>query len=148
RRRDPGRAGPGQLRRHGTARPARAVHGRAGRRVGATLRTRGRPPRRSRLAAKGVAQGGSAPKARVGRAEAQGGSAPKGRVGRVEAQGGSAPKARVGRVEAMSVIKQARRARMASTVLATAPRNVKDATLEAMADALLAGTREIVAANA
>jgi len=48
----------------------------------------------------------------------------------------------------MSVSEQARRARTASTVLATAPRKVKDAALEAMADALLAGTREIIAANA
>jgi glutamate-5-semialdehyde dehydrogenase len=45
------------------------------------------------------------------------------------------------------VTEQARRARTASTVLATAPRKVKDAALEAMADALLAGTREIIAAN-
>jgi glutamate-5-semialdehyde dehydrogenase len=45
------------------------------------------------------------------------------------------------------VTEQARRARTASTVLATAPRKVKDAALRAMADALVAGTTEILAAN-
>jgi glutamate-5-semialdehyde dehydrogenase len=48
---------------------------------------------------------------------------------------------------AVSVTEQARRARTASTVLATAPRKVKDAALRAMADALVASTTEILAAN-
>ncbi|BCJ64634.1 glutamate-5-semialdehyde dehydrogenase [Polymorphospora rubra] len=48
----------------------------------------------------------------------------------------------------MSVIEQARRAREAAAELATAPRKVKDAALHAMADALVARTEEIVAANA
>jgi glutamate-5-semialdehyde dehydrogenase len=47
----------------------------------------------------------------------------------------------------VSVTEQARRARTASTVLATAPRKVKDEALRAMAEALVAGTREIIAAN-
>jgi glutamate-5-semialdehyde dehydrogenase len=47
----------------------------------------------------------------------------------------------------VSVTEQARRARVASTVLATAPRKVKDAALLAMADALVAGTGQIIAAN-
>ncbi|WP_213453090.1 glutamate-5-semialdehyde dehydrogenase [Rhizomonospora bruguierae] len=48
----------------------------------------------------------------------------------------------------MSVTEQARRARAAATELATAPRTVKDAALNAMADALVAATEPIVAANA
>src|SRR5690242_20639417 len=48
---------------------------------------------------------------------------------------------------AVSVTEQARRARTASTALATAPRKVKDAALRAMADALVASTTEILAAN-
>ena len=42
----------------------------------------------------------------------------------------------------------ARRARVAARALASAPRAVKDGALHAMADALVAGTQEIVAANA
>ncbi len=42
----------------------------------------------------------------------------------------------------------ARRARVAASVLALAPRGVKDAALHAMADALLAATAELVDANA
>ncbi|HWG97875.1 MAG TPA: glutamate-5-semialdehyde dehydrogenase [Pilimelia sp.] len=49
---------------------------------------------------------------------------------------------------AAGVPEQARRARVAATALATAPRTRKDAALHAMADALLAGTAEILAANA
>jgi glutamate-5-semialdehyde dehydrogenase len=47
----------------------------------------------------------------------------------------------------MSTLDQARRARDAATGLATATRAVKDAALVAMADALVAGTPEILAAN-
>jgi glutamate-5-semialdehyde dehydrogenase len=47
----------------------------------------------------------------------------------------------------MSVIEQARRARDAADVLATATRTVKDAALFAMADELVARTEEIVSAN-
>ncbi|PZM96685.1 MAG: glutamate-5-semialdehyde dehydrogenase [Actinobacteria bacterium] len=47
----------------------------------------------------------------------------------------------------MSVNEQARRARAAANELATAKRAVKDAALLAMADALVARTSEIVAAN-
>src|SRR6185369_13575161 len=47
----------------------------------------------------------------------------------------------------MSVVAQAKRARVASTALATATRKAKDATLLAMADALLAGTQKILKAN-
>jgi glutamate-5-semialdehyde dehydrogenase len=47
----------------------------------------------------------------------------------------------------VSVPEQARRARSASTVLATAPRKVKDAALLAMADALVARAAEIITAN-
>ena len=48
----------------------------------------------------------------------------------------------------MSVVEQARRARDAAEALAVAPRTVKDAALHAMADALVARTPEILAANA
>ena len=48
----------------------------------------------------------------------------------------------------MNVTEQARRARDAATSLATATRTTKDAALHAMADALVARTPEIVAANA
>ncbi len=48
----------------------------------------------------------------------------------------------------MSVIEQAGRARVAATELATLTRAAKDAALHAMADALVARTAEIVAANA
>lgn len=48
----------------------------------------------------------------------------------------------------MSVVEQARRARDAAEVLATATRTAKDAALHAMADALVARTPEILAANA
>jgi glutamate-5-semialdehyde dehydrogenase len=47
----------------------------------------------------------------------------------------------------MSVAEQAKRARAASTVLATATRTAKDATLRAMGDALVAGTDKILEAN-
>ena len=47
----------------------------------------------------------------------------------------------------MSVAEQARRARDAAKALATATRTVKDAALVAMADALVARTPEILAAN-
>jgi glutamate-5-semialdehyde dehydrogenase len=47
----------------------------------------------------------------------------------------------------MSVIEQARRAREAANVLATATRATKDAALHAMADALLARTARILEAN-
>ncbi len=46
------------------------------------------------------------------------------------------------------VLEAARRARVAATVLRPLTRNVKDAALEAMADALVARSAEIVAANA
>jgi glutamate-5-semialdehyde dehydrogenase len=46
-----------------------------------------------------------------------------------------------------TVVKQAERARVAATALATATRRAKDDTLDAMAGALLAGTKEILAAN-
>lgn len=48
----------------------------------------------------------------------------------------------------MSVAEQGRRAREAATGLATARRSAKDAALLAMADALVTGTPEILAANA
>jgi glutamate-5-semialdehyde dehydrogenase len=48
----------------------------------------------------------------------------------------------------MSTIEQARRAREASTALATLTRTTKDAALHAMADALVARTPEILTANA
>jgi glutamate-5-semialdehyde dehydrogenase len=48
----------------------------------------------------------------------------------------------------MNVNEQARRARTAAGTLATATRAVKDRALHAMADALLARTKEILAANA
>ena len=48
----------------------------------------------------------------------------------------------------MSVVEQARRARDAAEALAVATRTVKDAALVAMADALVARTPEILAANA
>jgi glutamate-5-semialdehyde dehydrogenase len=48
----------------------------------------------------------------------------------------------------MSVVEQARRARDAAETLAVATRTVKDAALVAMADALVARTPEILAANA
>ena len=48
----------------------------------------------------------------------------------------------------MSVVEQARRARDAAEALATATRTVKDAALHAMADALVARTPEVLAANA
>jgi glutamate-5-semialdehyde dehydrogenase len=47
----------------------------------------------------------------------------------------------------MSVVEQARRARTAAAVLATATRAEKDAALRAMADALVARTGEILTAN-
>ena len=47
----------------------------------------------------------------------------------------------------MSVHEQARRAKRAATVLATATRSTKDAALRAMADALTAGSAVILAAN-
>ncbi|MEV4810575.1 glutamate-5-semialdehyde dehydrogenase [Micromonospora avicenniae] len=47
----------------------------------------------------------------------------------------------------MSVTEQARRARVAAEALAVATRTTKDATLHAMADALVARTPEILAAN-
>jgi len=47
----------------------------------------------------------------------------------------------------MSVAEQAKRARAASTVLATATRTAKDATLRAMGDALVADTDKILEAN-
>ena len=47
----------------------------------------------------------------------------------------------------MSVVEQAKRAREASTVLATAPRKAKDAALRAIADALVGRTEEILNAN-
>jgi glutamate-5-semialdehyde dehydrogenase len=46
-----------------------------------------------------------------------------------------------------TVAEQAKRARVAATALATATRKTKDDTLAAMADALIAGTKEILAAN-
>ncbi|HEX5596758.1 MAG TPA: glutamate-5-semialdehyde dehydrogenase [Micromonosporaceae bacterium] len=48
----------------------------------------------------------------------------------------------------MSVMEQARRAREAANELATVPRLAKDAALHAMADALVARTPQILAANA
>jgi glutamate-5-semialdehyde dehydrogenase len=48
----------------------------------------------------------------------------------------------------MSVVAQAKRARVASTALVTATRKAKDAALLAMGDALLASTKEILTANA
>jgi glutamate-5-semialdehyde dehydrogenase len=47
----------------------------------------------------------------------------------------------------MSVQEQGQRARVAATALATAGRATKDAALSAMADALVAGTAEILSAN-
>ncbi len=47
----------------------------------------------------------------------------------------------------MSVLDQARRARAAAVTLATAPRATKDAALHAMAEALLAGAPDVLAAN-
>jgi glutamate-5-semialdehyde dehydrogenase len=47
----------------------------------------------------------------------------------------------------MSVQEQGQRARVAATALATAGRAAKDAALAAMADALVAGTAEILSAN-
>ena len=49
---------------------------------------------------------------------------------------------------AAQVLATARRAKAASRVLATATRSTKDAALHALADALIASTPEIVAANA
>jgi len=49
---------------------------------------------------------------------------------------------------AAQVVATARRAKVASRVLATATRSTKDAALHALADALVASTVEIVAANA
>ena len=49
---------------------------------------------------------------------------------------------------AVQVLATARRAKVASRVLATATRSTKDAALHALADALVASTAEIVAANA
>ncbi len=48
----------------------------------------------------------------------------------------------------MTVLEQARRARAAATVMATAPTRTKDAALDSMAGALGARTAEILAANA
>ncbi len=55
---------------------------------------------------------------------------------------------RLGRVTDSSALEAARRARTAATALATATRAVKDRALSRMADALVAGTAEILAGNA